>query len=393
MIALHWLANAFDSCLADKFSRSTAIDHARTREGTHMCRLRFSLLLMAALLLSACSASRPAPASSTSSPGPSPTLTSRPTKTAAPSATPSPTLITLAAPRLEELSRQGFRPAEELYPWVITASTSSTTFGGPSFLNPIPPQISIVHRQGLIYTYAQYNSETNGNCRLLFFVTESGQTTLIAEFEAASYGVPVDFLTCSPIGWGDLNQNDRPDFTMAFDWGVQYTGSEARVYEMSAEGIVIELTRDLPGILSPWDFNPDRTEFPVFDKTWAEHDCIYPPLYVFWVYDWDGEKYVDITPEVDLSGYYNYLSEQLADDYGSPLVPQIHIGPLTTLLVMHEKNGQRSQGWAEYLKLAASDHWPGTSAESLEWLQSDLDHFRQQYESGTPFSPNDYCGF
>ncbi len=37
-------------------------------------------------------------------------------------------------------------------------------------------------------------------------------------------------------------------------------------------------------------------------------------------------------------------------------------------------------------------HWPGTDAAARKWLESDVAHFKGQYEAGQAFTPNDYCG-
>lgn len=199
--------------------------------------------------------------------------------------------------------------------------------------------------------------------------------------------------TCNPFGWGDVNHNGKPDMSVVFLWANQYTGSETRIFEVVDETKVIELTQELLGVISPWNFDPkmDHTDFAVFDVAWAEHDCIYPPMHVFWVYDWDGQAYVDVTPKIDLSGYLASKKKSITSGYGKPFNPE-YIEPMVEILLMYDKMEQREKGWQEFLAMTDLKNWPGTDAASLKWLKSDVDHFTKQYNGKRPFTPNNYCG-
>ncbi len=155
---------------------------------------------------------------------------------------------------------------------------------------------------------------------------------------------------------------------------------------------VVDLTKDLPGIISPWSFDPSRTWQPVFDLSWATHDCIYPPMAVTWIFDWRDGKYVDITSEVDTSEYIDLLKEIIQKGYGSSFNP-LNIEPLTLLLLTYDRAGRRDQGWQEYLELADLSHYPNTPAIDAEWLKSDVEHFSIEYKKGWPFTPNAYCSW
>ena len=69
---------------------------------------------------------------------------------------------------------------------------------------------------------------------------------------------------------------------------------------------------------------------------------------------------------------------------------QRHIGPLVSLLLLYDKAGQREAGWQKFLRLADESNWPGSDQAALDWLRADVAHFRQQYEAGVAFTPNDH---
>jgi hypothetical protein len=273
----------------------------------------------------------------------------------------------------------------------------STTFGGPDYKRTVP---QLTHGK---YTYLQYVAEKTGNCVLVFVVSTGNENTVIATVDVSQLNKRIrglvtptgdDFLPwlqCSPFGWGDINRNGRPDIPVTLIWANQYTGSELHIFEIVDDTTVTDLTKDLPGIMSPWDFDPSRTDQAVVDVAWAGHDCIYPPIYIFWIYDWRDGKYVDITPELDFSNYLASLKSDITQNYGNPFNAFSSIGPLTQLLLIYDRTGQRDKGWQEYQDLTDLSHWPGTSIEDVKWLQSDIDHFTQEYKAGKPFTPNAYC--
>jgi hypothetical protein len=279
--------------------------------------------------------------------------------------------------------------------WKVTVTDGSTSFGGPGFENTAPQLTNGA------YSYIQYEQPETGNCHLIFTQSENGENKIIADIDASKInsriGKVVDtvpdwgVLICSPLEWGDVNKNGKPDLPIAFNWANQYTGSELHIFEVTDDSKITNLTQSLPGIMSPWEFNPQRTDQMVIDLQWANHDCIYPPMWVYWVYDWSDGKYVDITPELDFSEGIYQLVDDLESGFGKPLNFYGQIEQLALVLLVYEKIGERDTGWKEYERLANEKNWPGTSGINLEWLRSDVAHFKKEYLSGKPFTPNDYC--
>jgi hypothetical protein len=242
------------------------------------------------------------------------------------------------------------------------------------------------------------------NCHLLFFYTDIDGTRLIHHVDASKLNERIASLTvspmdqmypaplaCLPYGWGDFNENGNIDIAVTFLWGNNIDGSEVHVFEVKDGTTIVDLMADLPGIVSPWDYDPHYLDLLVIDLAWVHHDCIYPPIRTFWIYYWDEDAYVDQTPQFDLQDYLTSIVEGLRERHGSPFVPSHDIEPLVKILVMYDKWGRRDVGWQLYEELSDPGKWPGTDEESLRWLEADIEHFRKEYEAGLDFTPNDYC--
>lgn len=95
--------------------------------------------------------------------------------------------------------------------------------------------------------------------------------------------------------------------------------------------------------------------------------------------------------ERDFSGYLQSLEDAVRAGFGAPFNPYLAIEPLTQLLVVSERIGQRRAGWQRYTALTDAANYPGTDAESAAWLMSDVEHFAREMQAGRPFTPNDTC--
>ena len=85
-----------------------------------------------------------------------------------------------------------------------------------------------------------------------------------------------------------------------------------------------------------------------------------------------------------------HLLKHLAPDQGCDK-PERLLNPMVTILLLYDRMGKRDEGWQEFLEMADLENWPGTDEKALQWLESDIEHFREEYEGGLPFTPNDYC--
>lgn len=370
-----------------------------------------SLGLALALLLTACAAPaaptetlrpptdtvRAVTPTRTATRTPRPTNTRLPTSTPRPTrvVTPVPTALALDDPGLAALEAQGYERSA-LAGFNVAASEGSLAFGGPDTAHTVPQLIT-----GRL-AYLQYQQPETQDC-VLVFAHDAGQgftviaTVAVAQLNARLSGLltPQDdlqtTLICSPLGWGDLNDNGRPDLAVSLMWANHLTGSEVHLFEVADDLTVTDLVADLPGIVSPWAFDPAEDVLTVFDLDWAGHDCLYPPLAVAWVYGWRAGRYVDVMAERDFSGYLQSLEDAVRAGFGAPFNPYLAIGPLTQLLAVSERIGERRAGWQRYTTLSDLANFPGTDAESAAWLKSDVAHFARAMQTGAPFTPNDFC--
>jgi hypothetical protein len=323
------------------------------------------------------------------------------TKTPIPTLTPIPTTteIYISDPRIKELENKGYT-REDLEDFRITAEGETTLFGRPDS-EPTLPQL--VYGP---YAYFQYIHELPRHCILVFAAAKDGQYSLLSMIDVSelnerlkelfnpdSYLYYDAILFCNPLGWGDFNRNGKPDMSVSLMWADHYGGSEVHIFEVVDESTVVDLVKDLPGIISPWSFDPSQTRQTVFDLAWAGHDCIYPPMAVAWIYDWRDGKFADITSEIDSTEYIDSLRETIQKGFGSEFNAIENIKPLTRLLLAYDRSGRRDQGWQEYLDLTDMSHYPDTPAFDADWLKSDVEHFAGEYKQGLPFTPNDYCNW
>lgn len=354
----------------------------------------------------------------TPSPTPTETATPSPTATATrrPTITPTPTATRFASsePLLAQLEEQGY-VNEPIYRFEISPSSGATyfsnkgqfgrtNFGGPDFDNPVPPDdLTIQMPTGQIYTYAQYMTPEFTTCQLLFFASDGDDNRLIAHIDIAELNDrindtvaflqddPAFPLFCLPYGWRDINNNGRPNMAVTILYANNYSGGEVRVFEVTREEQVVDLTANLPGPVYHWGFIPDYSSLLVVDASWGRHHCLYPNSpFAFWIYDWDGNAYVDMTDRFSYSEYLAYLEMLLTP--GRPFNPEIDIGPLISLLLTYDYSGQREAGWEKFIELADASNWPGSEPEALAWLQADVAHLKAAYDAGRPFTPRTtYC--
>lgn len=255
------------------------------------------------------------------------------------------------------------------------------------------------------YAYIQYSTTNipNSNCSMVFLDTSNEQEQVIEIFDAQQLSLRLfkamntsdpalrPEFQCYPLGWGDVNENGRPDMAVALVWGNDFTAGELHIFELTSESTVECLTQSLPGVVSPWAFDPSFPQLVVINLDWTMHDCLENPLQVFSLFEWSNSGYIDVTAEQDYNNFLTSLEEEIASYSGNPFEGDILIAPLTLLLIMYDKVGQRALGWDIYTQLTNVANWPGSSEQNIDWLNSDVNHFYQQQLSDIPFTPNNYC--
>lgn len=304
-----------------------------------------------------------------------------------------PTPITLSESRISTIENSGYVRAQ-LKQVQSTSDPNSINEDGVNDISV--PQLTLGK-----YSYIQYDSETHNNCILIFTIFSNNKTQVLSIIEPIHLSGrinealrdPIVLFICEPYFWGDLNKNGRPDLAISFNWAFQYTGSEVHIFEVDDNDTISDITANLPGIVSPWTFNPyqSETQIKVIDTVWASHDCIYPPIEIYWIYDWRDGKYIDITSELDLNEVLRQLKNKLAGNYGKPISSSGVIGDMVELLLLYDHSGQRDVGWQEYQEISNPSNWPGTDENYLKLLKSDINHFEKQYREKIPFTPNDVC--
>ena len=255
------------------------------------------------------------------------------------------------------------------------------------------------------FAYIQYitANEPNTNCSMVFLDTAKPDEQVIEIFDAQQISLRLfkamntpdpqlvpDF-QCYPLGWGDVNANNKPDMAVALVWGNDFTTGELHIFELTSETMVEWITQSLPGVVSPWAFDPSFPQLLVINMDWTAHDCLNPLLEVFSLFEWREGAYIDVTAEQDYNFYLTSLEEEISANVGKSFDGQTLISPLTLLLVMYDKVGQRSLGWEIYQQLTDPANWPGTTEAELNWLTSDVKHFGEQILTDTPLSPNNFC--
>ena len=391
---------------------------------------RFVCVLIIMILISGCAVGATSstvtptsPPTKSPTPRPSPTPSTSPTKTRQPTSTPIPTPTGFYAddPIFNELKELDYILHEEPQIFSHISPSEGAMFfsnlgeffgmwyGGP--VDAPKERLVISVPEGQTYTYLQYWSPDGKNCRLLFFASDRSETVLIGDIDASqindrirNQGVTSTAdtllqtpLFCLPYGWGDVNHNNLPDMAVTFLWANNYTGGEVHIFEITQEQQVENLTKDLPGPINYWEFDPVSAypDVMVMDLDWVEHDCLYPGSpKVFSIFSWGGSAYIDIMSNeyLDFSSWINLLTELVESYYGGPFMPTIHLGPILTVLLLYDNLGERVIGWATFLEMMDSDNWPGTDTSSQEWLEAELEHFRKSYNVGTPFTPSRYAG-
>lgn len=269
-------------------------------------------------------------------------------------------------------------------------------FGGTEELGESFLQFSLSDGKTLVFF--QMRDEILSNTKSIFGLIDNGSYKILNIFDFShiigninivleDYSGPI---FVSPYGWMDINDNGKPDIPISYMWGNQYFGSELHIFEFNGEEMVIT-TKDLPGIISPWGFDPEQENLYILDLQWAYHDCIYPPFGISNPIVWDGEQYVDDSENRDYSEYINRTAEYLRSEFGSPFRGWTYIPEMVRILVLSERMGERANGWKLYNEIANPDNWPESDEFGLSWLKFDQEHFRRQYVAGVPFSANFDC--
>jgi len=190
--------------------------------------------------------------------------------------------------------------------------------------------------------------------------------------------------------WSDINHNSLPEFAMYYQYcsnGCLEPGAPAiHFYEIQSSARIVDITADLPGVVQPSRMihAADPLELYVYDPIlaycykWCAFDT-------WWIYGWDGEKLVDVTPkyadEIRQSGQEKVA--RIKKGYGQPLNGDEW--QLLEILFVYEKAGLRNEALAQFMEVSDPKHWPADDTWFNCWLQSARAQAQEDYRLGHAF--------
>ncbi len=188
--------------------------------------------------------------------------------------------------------------------------------------------------------------------------------------------------------WSDINQNGFPEFAVLYqycsDACLDYGAIDLHFYEFQSETIVVDITANLPGVIEPFNLLHSKTpvEFYVYDPTlWYCYKwCV---IHTWWIYVWDGEKFVDISPKYaneyrnTVTAIKNRIQQNKGDSFPDKDILEI--------LFEYEKVGLRDEAIQTFLEITNPNLWADASSEELCWLQFVRALAQDDYQKNQPF--------
>lgn len=174
----------------------------------------------------------------------------------------------------------------------------------------------------------------------------------------------------------DVNQNGLPEFAVSMEFCSICSKPEGgiQLFEIQDTSVVKNITQNMPKLTLFKPHSKTPFTFYTYDKLGSfSYVYLYYVILVDRIYAWDGSEFIDVSSR--------YADEYLADanriisnvklSYGDSFDKvEIPPGPLILkILKLYEAAGMSKQGLQVFLDLTDSSHWPGSSNESLCWLQ------------------------
>ncbi len=260
--------------------------------------------------------------------------------------------------------------------------------------------------------------DTEG-CRIAFYRWDGEENMFLYSFSGAQYteksaytGYPI---SCFPVvwedpftwsgyasptqedlepinakgSWSDLNQNGMPEFAIKYHYCSNacenYGVISVHLYEIKTTSKVVDITADLPGIIEPIKglvHSTDPLDFYVFDPT-LEYCYKWCTLETFWIYAWNGEQFVDVTPKyVD---EYRAKGERLIASLEQKETVSFREWDFLEILFVYEKANLRQEGLDHFLEITDPARWPNADPWEQCWLQGARAQALEDYAIGRPF--------
>jgi len=171
----------------------------------------------------------------------------------------------------------------------------------------------------------------------------------------------------------DINQNGLPEFAIGVAYcplSCTHPTDGIQIFEIQSPEKVKNITEDLPGLTHFDMHSKNPFTFYVWD---SDSYDIYVHVGSYWIYAWDGSKFVDVSKSYteDYVADANSTVNNLKAQYGIPF-DEREIRSETdvlTILKLYEKAGMSEKGLQVFLDATDISHWPNTSNMSQCWLQ------------------------
>ncbi len=272
-------------------------------------------------------------------------------------------------------------------------------------------------------------------CRVAFFRWQNEEATYLGSFPAPIYpksvngAYPFDcvlinwdqsftldpFLAYAPL-WptiqsenskeilnahsagSDINDNGSPEFAVTYqycnnacwNWGIVAT----HFYEIQPDGIVVDITADLPGAVVPF-LNLIHDDQPatlyVYDRGYVGPGSTVDS---YWIFSWQNGKYEDTTTQFadDILAWGNDWLSIIQLEYGKSLewLPY----DFSRILLQYEKAGLQDEAIAIFSEISNFDNWPESDIYNLCYLRLTYENAVFDYQNNRSFSlPPNLVGF
>ena len=332
-----------------------------------------------------------------------PTSTSTPTVTYTPTPTlntPTPYVYSTAVPVDED---DGY--ILDLNEMGYTQIFNTSTLGADGYTYSVYMYVdsSFYERNGRWYRKDDGCRNTTEGCRIVFYRSDEGGNEFVDSFGApispeefpydeypnSCFAVDWDRkFPSSEFGiadklehtllrlngyWSDINHNGFPEFAIYYYYcsgSVHCWGDTFSFYEIRGPDEVVNITADLPGIISPprvlHSISP--LELYVYEREFGwcskEHIC---SIDTWWIYRWDEDKFIDVSSEYK-DEYIAEMEKRFPadfDNYGDYYKEHKYLW----ILFHYEKVGLREQAVDKFLEVTDPSHWPDLDTADKCWLQ------------------------
>jgi len=257
-----------------------------------------------------------------------------------------------------------------------------------------------------------FPNETEG-CRIVFSRSDGQTNKFIGAFSAPKYPEGSHYpnfpVSCNPVAWpaigqqfgadeqkmlgingvwSDINQNGLPEFIVRYNYCEngclirEYGEGEVSThfYEIKTKTKVVDISADLPGVFEVRHFvhSKNPLNFYVYDPT--KYTCWWCPIETWWIYAWDGERFVDVTPKY--ADEYIKKGAEIIDSIKKKYGDVFSDTEMLSILSLYEKAGLRDEAIKVFYELTNPLHWPDSGKC---WLQFVRALAMDDYKNGRPF--------